>query len=69
MTVEMPPQHAALAQVAVPLATAICGGGYIDVPALDGRVLRVPLKEARACVVCEFLQQLVEAIIDLFRYP
>ena len=30
--------------VGVPLATALCEG-KIDVPALDGRTLRVPLKE------------------------
>jgi len=31
----------------VPLATAL-SEGKVDVPALDGRTLRVPLKEARA---------------------
>lgn len=32
-------------QASVPLASAVCSGATIDVPALDGRVLRVPLKE------------------------
>ena len=32
------------AQVRIPLAKAL-GGGTVDVPSLDGRVLRVPLKE------------------------
>ena len=35
-----------LLRVRVPLATAL-SEGKIDVPALDGRTLRVPLKEAR----------------------
>ena len=35
-----------VAQAAVPLTAALCVGGYIDVPALDSRVLRVPLKQA-----------------------
>jgi len=36
-----------LLRVRVPLATAL-SEGKVDVPALDGRTLRVPLKEARA---------------------
>ena len=36
------------AQAKVPLATALCAGQHIDVQSLDGRILRVPLKEARS---------------------
>jgi len=57
----------ALAQAKVPLGMALCAGQHIDVTSLDGRILRVPLKEARPVCCAGVCRLIVSCVTSALR--